>query len=218
MLKPSVSSLTAFPAAGLLAASGLLPTSAAAGVYVEAAVGFPSSSAETLFDDRDSGQPDFEVDFDTNSVFYGAVGIDGGLFRSELELSFRDGDVDSFQFADGGPSAGSGSFDSVALMSNVYLDVPLALTGFRVWAGGGLGVVQFDGNVESVGTLDDADFDDAAYGFAYQLRAGVSYDLTRNLSVNAGYRFWHAGEVDFDNVRMDETELHTIDIGLRLTF
>jgi len=218
MPSPAVSPLTVLPTAALLAAAGLLPASAAAGVYIEGAIGFPSTSAETLFEGDDSGQPDFEADFDTSNVFYGAVGIDGGLFRSELELSFRDSDIENFRTSGGGPAAGSGSFDSVALMSNLYLDLPLPATGFSVWAGGGVGVVQFEGNIDSVGSLDDSDFEDAEYGFAYQLRAGVTYDLTRNLSVNAGYRYWHAGEVDFENVRLDETELHTIDIGLRLTF
>ena len=214
----TVSPLTVLPTAALLAAAGLLPATAAAGIYIEASVGFPTTSPESLFDDDDSGDPDFDVDFDSNTVFYGAVGIDGELFRSELEISFRDTDIDSFSESGGGPVAGSGSFDSVSLMSNFYLDVPLPLTGFSVWAGGGVGVVMFDGDVENVSSLDDADFGDAEYGFAYQLRAGVTYDFTRNLSLNVGYRYWRAGEVDFDNARLEETELQTIDIGLRLTF
>ena len=206
--------------ATLLAAGGVVAggTPAAAGIYLEGAVGFVSSSPNAIFDDDDAGDDDFDVDFDADSVFYGAVGLEAGLIRSELELSFRDSDVDNFRVSGGGPQAGSGSFDTVSLMTNLYLDVPLPLTGFSVWAGGGAGVVQFDGEVQSVSSLDDADFDDAGYGFAWQVRAGVSYDLTRNLTVNAGYRYWRAGEVDFSNVTLDETELHTVDLGLRLTF
>ncbi len=195
---------------------GWASSNAIAGIYIEGAIGFPSSSAAPLFDDDDGSDPDFEVDFDSKDAFYGAVGIDGGLLRSELELSFRDTEMDNFQISGGGPTSGSGSFETISLMSNLYLDIPVG--SISVWAGGGIGVVQFDGDVQSVGTLDASNFEDAAYGVAWQLRAGVTLDLTRNLSLNAGYRYWRAEEIDFKNVSLNETELHSVDIGLRLTF
>lgn len=191
---------------------------ASAGIYVEAAVGFPVTTSDTFFDDVQGGDPDFDVDFDSQTAFYGAIGIDGGLLRSELELTFRSADVENFSISGGGPSAGSGSFDTVSLMSNLYLDIPVPATGISVWAGGGVGVVQFDGDVQSVATLDDADFGSAEYGFAYQFRAGVTVDLTRNISLNTGYRYWRAEEIDFGSASLDSTELHSIDVGLRFTF
>jgi len=210
--------LTIFSTAALLVAAALAPTPASAGIYIEGAIGFPVTTTDTFFDDVQGGDPDFDVDFDSKTAFYGAVGIDGGLFRSELELGFRSADVENFSVSGGGPSSGSGSFDTVSLMSNLYLDIPVPATGVSVWAGGGVGVVQFDGNVESVATLSSTDFEDAEYGFAYQLRAGVTIDLTRNLSLNTGYRYWRSEEIDFSNVSLNATELHSIDVGLRLTF
>lgn len=204
-----------FSMLALLMAAGPV---ASAGVYVEGAIGFPVTTGDTFFDDVQGGDPDFDVDFDSETAFYIAVGIEGWVFRSELELTFRSADVENFSINGGGPSSGSGSFDTVSLMSNFYVDIPVPATGLSVWAGAGVGVVQFDGDVQSVGTLDDADFGNAEYGFAYQIRAGVTIDLTSNLSLNTGYRYWRAEEIDFGSASLDSTELHSIDVGLRLTF
>ncbi len=204
--------------AAALALAGAWASPAPAEIYIEASVGFPVSTSDSFFDDAQVGDPDFDVDFDSQTAFFGAIGIDGGLFRSELELGFRSTDVENFSIGGGGPTSGSGSFDTISLMSNLYLDVEIPTTGLSVWAGGGAGVVQFDGDVRSVATLDDADFGSAEYGFAYQLRAGITIDLTRNLSLNTGYRYWRAESIDFSSVSLEETEIQSVEVGLRLTF
>lgn len=206
LLCRSVLSLTllsfAFPASGL--------------IYVDFSAGFPSDDPATLFDEDDA-DTDFEFDLDTNSAFSVAVGLDGGLLRNELEVTFRDTEGVLLSTDPPSADAGSGSFDNISLMTNVYLDLPLP-GGFEVFAGGGIGLVVFDGQAQGTGSLDTADFDDSGYGFAYQFKAGVAYELTRNLQLTAGYRYWASSKVDFGAFELDDVEVHAIDLGLRLSF
>lgn len=190
--------------------------SASAGLYVDFSAGFPSDDPATLFDD-DSAGTDFEFDLDTNSAFSGAIGLDAGLLRNELEITFRDTEGILLKTDPPSADAGSGSFDSISLMGNLYFDIP-APFGFEFFVGGGLGVVMFDGEASGSGSLGSADFDDAGYGFAYQLKAGVAYELTRNLQLTAGYRYWASNEVDFGDFQLDDLEVHAIDFGLRINF
>ncbi|MEM1109439.1 MAG: outer membrane beta-barrel protein [Planctomycetota bacterium] len=187
-----------------------------AAIYFEATFGFPSDDPATLFDD-DSAGTDFDFDLDTNSAISGAIGIDGGLLRSELEVTFRDTEGILIETDPPSADAGSGSFENVSLMSNVYLDLPLP-AGFELFAGGGIGLVVFDGDITGTGSLDAADFDDAGFGFAYQFKAGITYELTRNIKITTGYRFWSASEIDFDAFELDDLDIHAVDIGLRLSF
>ncbi|MEM1027571.1 MAG: outer membrane beta-barrel protein [Planctomycetota bacterium] len=202
-----------FLAASLLAMSA---PCAGAAIYVDFSAGFPSDDPATLFDD-DAAGTDFEFDLETNVAFSGAIGIDGGLLRSELELTFRDTEGILLETNPPSVDAGSGSFDNISLMSNVYVDLPLP-GGFEIFAGGGIGLVAFDGDASGTGSLNTADFDDAGYGFAYQLKAGVAYELTRNLQLTAGYRYWASSEIDFGSFELDDLETHAIDFGLRLSF
>ena len=189
---------------------------ASAAIYVDFSAGFPSDDPATLFDD-DAAGTDFEFDLETNVAFSGAIGIDGGLLRSELELTFRDTEGILLETNPPSADAGSGSFANISLMSNVYVDLPLP-GGFEIFAGGGIGLVAFDGDASGTGSLNTADFDDAGYGFAYQLKAGVAYELTRNLQLTAGYRYWASSEIDFGSFELDDLETHAIDFGLRLSF
>ncbi|MEO0513740.1 MAG: outer membrane beta-barrel protein [Planctomycetota bacterium] len=185
-------------------------------IYVDFSAGFPSDDPATLFDD-DAAGTDFEFDLETNAAFSGAIGLDSGIFRNELELTFRDTEGILLQTNPPSADAGSGSFDNISLMTNLYFDLPLP-GGFELFAGGGIGVVMFDGDASGTGSLGTADFDDAGYGLAYQFKVGVAYELTRNLQLTAGYRYWAASEVDFGEFELDDYDTHAIDFGLRVSF
>ena len=212
MTRPTRSALLTVLAAAM--GTGALPASAS--IYVDFSAGFPSDDPATLFDD-DAAGTDFEFDLDTNSAFSLALGTDGGILRNELEVTFRD--VEGILLRTDPPSAdaGSGSFDNISLMSNVFLDVPLPAN-FEFFVGGGVGLVVFDGDASGTGSLGSIDFDEAGYGFAYQLKGGLAYHLTDNVALTAGYRYWRSGEIDFGSFELEDVEVHAIDLGLRLSF
>ena len=197
---------------GLIAA-GLPVLTAEAGPYVEVTVGFPSDDPATLFDDDDD--TDFDFDLDTQAAYSGAIGWDTGLLRSDLELTFRDTEGVLLDTDPPSATAGSGDFDSISLMVNLYADVPIAPK-LRIFAGGGVGGVRFEGETSGGGDLDD--FDDEGYGYAWQLRGGLAYEILPRLNLTAGYRYWRSGEIDFDGFELEETEVHAVELGLRLTF
>jgi opacity protein-like surface antigen len=188
-----------------------------AGVYLDAAWGFPSDDPATLFDD-DEADTDFNFDLETNSAVSLAVGWDGLLLRSELEVTFRDTEGVLIRTDPPSADAGSGSFENISVMTNYFFDVPIPGTQLEVFAGGGFGLVAFDGEASGTGSLDLADFEDSGYGFAYQFKVGLLYNLTPNVGLTAGYRYWHSSEVDFGEFELDDFEVHAIDFGVRLTF
>ena len=205
---------------GLLACgamtAGLWAPTAAGKIYVDFSAGFPSDDPATLFDE-DEADTDFTFDLETNTSFSLALGTDSWFLRNELELTFRDTEGVLLNTDPPSADAGSGSFDNISLMSNIYLDVPL-VAGFELFVGGGVGVVMFDAEAEGSGSLDEIDFGDAGYGFAYQLRGGLLYNITPNLAVHGGYRYWRSGEIQFDNFQLDDVEVHAVEIGVRLSF
>ena len=203
-------------AGGAAAVLGLaLPSEA--GIYIDAAWGFPSNDPATLFDEEEANT-DFEFDLDTNSALSLAVGWDSWVVRSELELTFRDTEGVLISTDPPSADAGSGSFENISLMTNLYVDLPIPATPVEVFAGGGIGVVMFDGEASGSGDLDMADFDDAGYGFAYQFKVGVAYKIIPNLALTGGYRYWRAAEVDFGAFELEDVEVHSVDVGVRLTF
>ena len=203
-------------AAALLSICCLAATPASARIYVDFIFGFPSDDPATLFDE-DAGSSDFDFDLDTNFALSAAVGLESGIFRSELEITFRETEGLLLDTDPPSASTGSGSFDSISLMSNLYLDIPIGF-GFEIFGGGGVGLVVFDAEADGTGDLDTADFDDSGYGFAWQLRGGLAYELTPNVTLSAGYRYWRSSEIDFGSFELEETEIHAVDLGLRLTF
>lgn len=105
----------------------------------------------------------------------------------------------------------SGNATGVELMANAYADLG-TFVGLTPYVGGGLGAVRVSYDDISIGSrcsyagsvCDPAfyDYDSQADGaeswrFAYALMAGVSYDISKNLKLDIGYRF-----LDVDGGRM----------------
>ena len=147
----------------------------------------------------------------------------------------------------------SGRMDHLTVMANAYWDIPTG-TRFRPYIGGGLGTIhavmhkkarnltptprevlaQFTPEVrarimEQGGILLEDDKDRDRWGFAWQVAAGVGFDLTDSLAVRAGYRFLHVPSLDFSlfqgqragtdaPITVTVKPVHSVDVGLRLRF
>lgn len=96
----------------------------------------------------------------------------------------------------------------IAPMVNAYYDIPLAdrFTAY-VGAGAGWAFAQAELNVDPIGFSED----DNESAFAWQLMAGLGYQVADHVTLTAGYRFFDAtGDVD--------VRLHTIEVGARFDF
>ncbi|HXV19728.1 MAG TPA: outer membrane beta-barrel protein [Desulfuromonadales bacterium] len=173
-----------------------------------------------LFDD--------EIEFDNGYNVGGAFGYDYGLARLEIELAHRENDVDKIQ-VDLLDFKGDGDFSATSLMLNGYWDFE---TGSPVvpYIGGGLGFANVSANnvkfFDELGAVRYVDDDDNV--FAYQLAAGIAFDLNPALTLDLGYRFFGTSDPDLkaDPLLVDppfnrfETEFdsHNVSLGLRMNF
>ena len=194
-------------------------------VYVGARGGF-SNIRDTSFRLRDgSVNTDYEeTGYNISGVVgWGAKTTNGLGYRLEAEVGYQTADVSSHNFGESNfTSVADGETSTLYGFVNAYVDVPLIQRLNGVVGGGiGIGQVDFDGhsvNVPDGGTfLDD---DDTAFG--YHLDAGLSYDVTDRLALEALYRYTSFVDVDVevgvgqsDDIDVDS---HNVLVGARYGF
>jgi opacity protein-like surface antigen len=105
--------------------------------------------------------------------------------RGELELSYVNSDIKHFtENGDTTPLTGSGGdVNGIYLLTNVWRDVDLGT--FKPYFGGGLGVALIDADFNVEGDEPNVD---TTLALAGQLGAGLRFDLTDNITLDAGYR------------------------------
>jgi len=144
-------------------------------------------------------------------------------YRLEAELGYQSADVESHKV--GGRQFGSQAFGKTKTIygfANAYLDIPLVARLNGVVGGGvGAGKVKFDNHgidAPTVGTV----MDDSDTVFGYHLDAGLSYDVTDQLALEAMYRYTSFVDVELkarDGAK-SETNLdsHNVVVGARYGF
>jgi OmpA-OmpF porin, OOP family len=192
---------------------GAAPASAQGntGFYLEGNLGyaFPDSV------DASASGIDGEVELKDAFVFGGALGYRFPWVRLELNGSYRKFDTDKVK-AQGQSVSGNGDATAVVGLFNVYVDPDLDLgVPVHPYLGGGIG-----GAYVKLDTGDDAplSIDDEAGAFAWNLAAGLSYDVMEHITLSAGYRYLRFEGVDTGDVDVDDITSHEVLIGLRCTF
>lgn len=147
------------------------------------------------------------------------------IVRGELELGYRDAEIESHTVAGVGTLSGGDAFGNTSVLfglANLIVDFKTG-TPFVPYlsVGGGFGNVEFDGHGVSdpgIGTV----LDDSATGYAFQAGAGVSYDFGSGLSLDLGYRYLGVYDVDLEATdgtsNSVDVEDHQILIGLTQRF
>jgi opacity protein-like surface antigen len=170
---------------------------AAEGPYVELEVG-PS-----FFSDSDLSGTSTDLEYDTGFVVGGAAGyrfIEQA--RAELAVSYRQSDTDN----------ASGEVGLLGVMANGFFDIDLdLLVTPYVGAGVGLGAVFTDFRAGST-RVEDEDTE-----FAYNIMGGAAFDLTEELVLDAGYRYFGMTEARIQGVDV-EFDVHEIVFSLRYEF
>ena len=104
--------------------------------------------------------------------------------RGELELSFVNGDVSEFH-QEGVNDGLGGEVDGYYLLANLWRDVDMGLP-VTPYFGGGVGLALMDVDVDISNNDPNVD---QTIAFAAQLGTGVRFDVSDNLTLDAGYRF-----------------------------
>jgi len=192
-----------------------------------------------LLIDADNSGPGLTSDivitseFGTGYLVDDAVGYahSSGL-RGELALGYRSNDLDSLTIAnDGGVGnfLGVGSLNGlstsnvggdvrmISLMANGYYDFDLG-NGLRPFVGAGIGAgfVDVEASVFGLKLVDDGDT-----VIAYQGVVGISYDVTRDMSVSLLYSYFTTADPSLTDVVGEsfdtEYSSHNFMLGVRFT-
>lgn len=101
------------------------------------------------------------------------------------------------------------------MMANAYYDFKNSSI-VTPYIGGGIGFANVnvgDGNVGGVQVW--ADDDDTV--FAYQLAIGTGFDVTKELTIDLGYRYYATQDPSFELVDAEYSS-HNVMVGLRYRF
>jgi len=141
----------------------------------------------------------FSPDSDTGWMISGAVGLSlnnmmQGL-RVEAEVAYRENQVDGVWASDTGiTDNGPLDYDhsTLSVMANVWYD--FSLGNVRPYVGGGIGWAETDLDGAFVSGKDPV-IDRSEDGFAWQLGAGVNFDISPNVQLGLGYRYFEGPDV-----------------------
>lgn len=142
----------------------------------------------TAEDDSDVDTDDVEINTDMGWLLGAAVGTH--LFdnvRGEVEISGSSREVNGA--SEGGPTiALDGTVTTASLMGNLWVDLDTG-SGFTPYIGGGLGVGYVAAESPGVPVPLVLPLDADGVGLAYQVGAGVKFDVADGIALDLGYRF-----------------------------
>lgn len=207
----------------LLAAAAVLMTSSTiASAQSSGSMYFGGHAGLNLTADSDTTEPFLfygdTTTFGAGGAVGGFVGYDTGTgVRAEGELTYRSNSHDEFSNISGGDLY-DGGFDSLSLMVSAYYDFDMG-SQWTPYLGGGIGVAFMSSDIEVVGlpVIDDEDT-----VFAYQLGAGIGYEVSSNMTITLDYRYFATDNPVFTDSGLDDIEFeyfnHSILVGVRVPF
>jgi len=192
------------------------PASAQEGPYAAGAVGY--TFPETI--DSSIG---LEAGIKGGFSVLGAVGYEFTNVRAELEGSYRGSSVDEAR-AGGVSLPGDGDVSALSAMANVYFDPDLQLGRLQPYIGAGAGISRFKAeDVQAVGITGIGPISASETGFAYQFMAGAGWQVSDQVTLTAGYRYFATPGIGTSiapvgNVEIDGLSLQSVEIGFRSHF
>jgi len=189
------------------------------------------SGGYTFFDEQDAtdtvvatgAQTSFQVDLDGGWAGFANIGYNFGNFRLEVEGGYRNSDIDNVTAGAFGVAgvflATDGDLTTMSGMANAVVDLPIEgpLTPFLL---GGVGFANHEVEISRIANTS-VNFKDDDTVFAYQLGAGLAYEIGDKAALTMQYRWM--GSEDYtvaDATASDEVEYdsHTVMVGLRFGF
>jgi opacity protein-like surface antigen len=201
-----------FVAAAALAVLSVPMSSMAAnsGIYLKGNLGLGM-----MMDSDIDNMPDHagtaKMTFDSGFLFGAALGYDFvGPFRSEVEYTWQKNDLDRLSYDNLYGNFNQGDLKTQAFMANGYYDVDTG-SPWSPFIGVGLGIAKVDLNTPALPLGDNDSV------FAYQFMAGVAYEISNNLSVDAQYRYFGTQDATIQDADFS-TSSNDLMLGIRYTF
>jgi opacity protein-like surface antigen len=159
----------------------------------------PTVSADTL---------SWATDGDSGFIVGGAVGMSlkqlmGGL-RAEVEVAYRENQIDgSWTSNTTAPPGTGGTLDidhsTFSVLANLWYDVDVG--SISPYIGGGLGWADTEIEGTYLGAAGGP-FSFSNSGFAWQVGAGINFDVSPNIKLGVGYRYFEGPEVTVGSVNL----------------
>jgi OOP family OmpA-OmpF porin len=162
-----------------------------------------------------------EAEFDTGFAVGGAIGWYAfptiPSLRTEIDLSYREADVDKI-----GPLDGAGEVSVFSAMVNVIYDIDLDFP-VTPYIGVGIGLGLADADSDNGAFLN---IDDDSLEFAWNVLLGAAYQLNDSVSLTAGYKYLGITDPEFDTTAAgasftldaEDVQSHEFLLGLRYGF
>jgi len=191
-------------ALALLLTSPAYSAETTVGPYVSANLGL---AMPTDADAKESSGPVQNISYDTGWTLGAALGYNFGNTRLEGEVAYQKADEDKATFL-GVTLDSTWGISTLSFLVNGYYDFTNS-SAFTPYLSAGLGFakVKWAGDGDSVNDTV----------FAYQVGAGVGYALSKNVTLDAKYRYFATADAKFDTVKMDFAS-HNLLFGVRVNF
>jgi len=143
-----------------------------------------------------------------------------GALRIELEVAYRNNDVDDLQFNTNDQDA-RGDLSSFSVMINAIHDFKTS-SSFKPYVGVGVGFANIESDIQyGAVTIEDEDS-----VFSYQFIAGVEYAVTEKANIFVDYRLFGAVSSDLERISpagpatldVDDYINHSLNVGVRWKF
>ena len=157
--------------------------------------------------------------YGTGFMVHGGSGYEAGPYRLEGEIIYAEHPPEGVTLGDI-QSSSAGDRSALAGLANFYFDFDTR-TRWVPYAGAGIGAAHIALN--NIVASPSLSLDESDVVFAFQLKAGVAYSLSRSTRISVGYRFFGAdepklGDVDGLAVKTEASHLHTLEAQVRYRF
>jgi len=130
----------------------------------------------------------------------------------------------------GANAVSDGDLSSFAVMANLWYDFELENSPFTPFIGAGVGMAKLDLDYRARATMPSTTFNSFSFGpflstvraeandwvFAWQLGAGLGYDLGNGMMLSAQYRYFATGDADIGGGQDISVQSHEALIGLNI--
>lgn len=172
--------------------------------------------------DTDYNGTGYSVSTDTGYILGATIGMHvWNSLRAEIEVSHSSWDGNDYSTTGGATGTVDGDISATYLLGNLWWDFDTG-TSFSPYIGGGAGVAWADGDTTFGGNTFG--YGDGEAGFAFQLGAGVRFNMTENLGLDVGYRYKSIQNIDFDDsdgggvYEKGDLNSHNLQVGLTFSF
>ncbi len=161
-----------------------------------------------------------------------AYGLKAGYLRAEIEGNANDStEITRNFYSDDGTfeSTVIGKIQTSSILFNSYLELPIDFP-VKPYIGAGIGLAHIRAKFQNKYQLNNAKSEVSKNHFAWQVGAGLTWEITRNWAMDMGYRFLDYGTIQREKhtLREDGTsedsklriksKAHNVYVGARYSF